>query len=67
MRFLKHCHVLLETAHSDLSSGSGRRGGRLCPALWSLFPCALAGGNEEGADSVLLVAELWEVDWEGQG
>jgi len=35
----------------------------LCsPVLW-----LLAGGNEEGADSVLLVAELWEVDWEGQG
>ena len=46
-RFLKHCHVLLETAHSDLSSGSGRRGGRLCPALWSLFPCALAAGWRE--------------------
>lgn len=70
VRFLKHCHVLLETAHSDLSSGSGRKGGGgfaqpyglSSPVLW-----LLAGGNEEGADSVLLVAELWEVDWEGQG
>lgn len=67
VRFLKYCHMLLEAAHSDLQLWEEGGGFAQPCAPCSLVLWLLAGGNEEGAGSVLLVAELWEVDWEGEG